>query len=98
MYAEEYMKRCDQALERIKREQTGNIVKAAEMMADSTDKGGVLHFASFMHMPGEPISRAGGLFLIRPIARFDLGAGEHTLPSAGSRCQRMPWRRFRGWR
>ena len=80
MYAEEYMKQCDEVLERVRKEQTQNIVRAAEMMADSISKGGVFHFASFMHMPNEPISRAGGLFLIRPIVRFDRVGKEHILP------------------
>lgn len=80
MFAEEYMNRCDEVLERIRKEQIGNILRAAEMLADSIANGGVFHFASFMHMPDEPISRAGGLFLIQPIARFDRVARGQTLP------------------
>lgn len=87
MYAEEYMKRCEEVLARIQKEQTGNIVKAAEWIADSIANGGVLHFASFMHMPNEPISRAGGVFLIRPIMRYDRAVGRHAPPPGRERLE-----------
>lgn len=67
MYAEKYMAQCDAILRRTRETQRDNIIRAAQVIADSIARGGMFHFAPCMHVSGEPIARAGGLVLINPI-------------------------------
>ncbi len=67
MSADLWFARCDEILAKIRATQRDNIHRAAQLITDSVKNGGGLHFYDTGHCSREPIHRAGGLCLIRPL-------------------------------
>lgn len=66
----EYIDGLQSVLERIKREQTGNIGKAGDLVADALSAGGIVHAFGTGHshlIADEAFFRAGGIAAVNPI-------------------------------
>jgi uncharacterized phosphosugar-binding protein len=79
MSADRWFERAGQVLERIRTTQTEQIRRAAEVIANAAQAGGGLHIHDTGHCSGEPIHRAGGLLMLRPL-RFALNLETQSPP------------------
>jgi uncharacterized phosphosugar-binding protein len=64
MSAERWFARCDEILDRIRTTQLPAIKRAAELIAETAEAGGGLHFCDTGHCSHEAIHRAGGLCML----------------------------------
>jgi uncharacterized phosphosugar-binding protein len=64
MSAERWFARCDEILDRIRTTQLTAIKQAAELIAETAEAGGGLHFYDTGHCSHEAIHRAGGLCMM----------------------------------
>jgi len=64
MSAERWFARCDEILERIRTTQLTAIQRAAELIADTAQAQGGLHFYDTGHCSREAVHRAGGLCML----------------------------------
>lgn len=81
----EYFDRVREVLERIISTQTGNIGKAAKIVANTVRKDGLIHVfgSGHSHMVAEEMySRAGGLALVKPMLETNLMLHESALKSS----------------
>ncbi len=67
MSADRWFERCDEILAKIRATQRDNILRAAKLIAEAAQAGGGLHFYDTGHCSREPIHRAGGLCMLRPL-------------------------------
>ena len=65
--AERWFGRAEEILSRIRTTQLAAIRQAAEYIAESAAAGGGLHIYDTGHCQGEPLHRAGGLLMTRPL-------------------------------
>jgi len=79
MSAERWFARCDEILQRIRTTQVSAIRRAAEMIADTAEARGGLHFYDTGHCSREAIHRAGGLCMLNHL-RFSLGVESRAGP------------------
>ena len=83
MSAERWFKRCDEILAAIRATQLDSIRGAGQLIAESAQAGGGLHFYDTGHCSREPIHRAGGLCLLNPL-EFSLNLESRPAPRRAS--------------
>ncbi len=79
MSAERWFAQCDEVLARIRTTQREPIRKAAQLIIEAAAVGAGVYFFDTGHCSGEPIHRAGGLYMLRPL-RFSLTVDSQTAP------------------
>ncbi len=79
MSAERWFACVEQVQGRIRETQAGAIKQAAQWIAESAAAGGGLHIYDTGHCHGEPLHRAGGLLMIRPL-RINFGVESQPAP------------------
>ena len=79
MSADRWFERCDEILAKIRTTQRDNILRAAKLIAEAAQAGGGLHFYDTGHCAREPIHRAGGLCMFRPLT-ISLNVETHIPP------------------
>jgi uncharacterized phosphosugar-binding protein len=78
MSTERWFACADDVLARIRTTQTDAIGRAAGLMAEAAAAGGGLHIYDTGHCQGEPLHRAGGLLMMRPLR---VGLSVESTPS-----------------
>ncbi len=87
MSAASWYERCQEVLDRIRTTQAESITRAAELIAEAAEQGGGVHFFDTGHCSQEPIHRAGGLCMMRPL-RFSLDLDSRPAPRRGAEVAR----------
>jgi len=65
MSALAWMDACDAVLARIRGTQRENIAAAADFLAETAARKGAVYYYDTGHCAGEPVHRAGGLFMVK---------------------------------
>lgn len=79
MSSERWFDCAEQMLTRIRSTQSDAIRQAAQFIAEAAAAGGGLHIYDTGHCQGEPIHRAGGLLMMRPL-RINLAVESMAAP------------------
>ncbi len=79
MSAEQWFRRCDEILGKIRTSQMEPIRRAAELIADAAGRGAGLHFYDTGHCSREAIHRAGGLCMLKHL-QFSFGLESEAGP------------------
>jgi uncharacterized phosphosugar-binding protein len=77
--AERWYARVDEVLAKIRTTQAEAIRQAAQLIAEAAAGGGGLHIYDTGHCSGEPLHRAGGLYMMRPL-RFGFNVESTASP------------------
>ena len=83
MSAERWFDRCEEILSKIRTTQADQVRRAAGLIADAAQAGGGLHIHDTGHCSGEPLHRAGGLIMLKPL-RFSLTLESQPSPKRAS--------------
>ncbi len=79
MSAERWYATAEEVLAKIRTTQTEAIRRAAQLIAEAAAGGGGLHIYDTGHCQHEPLHRAGGLYMMRPL-RFGLNVESTASP------------------